>query len=137
MKKLIDLAFFYAAVGLGCGVFYREFTKYHDFSGHTVLAAAHVHLLALGTLLFLILALFALHTDLLEQAPFRRFLILYQIALPATVVLLMVRGVFEVLGTELTRALDASISGLSGIAHILMTMAFVLLFLSMRRLKKQ
>lgn len=27
MKKLIDLAFLYAAVAMGCGVFYRESTK--------------------------------------------------------------------------------------------------------------
>ncbi len=137
MKKLINLAFIYAGVALGCGVFYREFTKYHAFEGRTVLATAHVHLLVLGTILFLLLAAFALHTDLMEQVHFRRFLVLYQIALPATVIMLMVRGVFQVMGTAMTRALDASISGIAGISHILMAGSFVLLYLSMRNLKKQ
>lgn len=137
MKKLIDAAFGYAAAALTCGVFYREFTKYHAFTGRTTLGFAHVHLLVLGTLLLLLLAAFAFHTDLTAQPQFRRFFVLYQIALPATVVMLLVRGVLQVLGTPLTRGLDAAISGIAGIAHILMTICFVLLYLAMRRIKKQ
>lgn len=137
MKKLIDAAFGYAAAALTCGVFYREFTKYHAFTGRTTLGFAHVHLLVLGTLLLLLLAAFALHTDLTAQPQFRRFFVLYQIALPATVVMLLVRGVLQVLGTPLTRGLDAAISGIAGIAHILMTICFVLLYLAMRCIKKQ
>lgn len=137
MKKLIDAAFGYAAAALTCGVFYREFTKYHAFTGRTMLGFAHVHLLVLGTLLLLLLAAFALHTDLTAQPQFRRFFVLYQIALPATVVMLLVRGVLQVLGTPLTRGFDAAISGIAGIAHILMTICFVLLYLAMRRIKKQ
>ena len=137
MKKLIDTAFGYAAAALTCGVFYREFTKYHAFTGRTTLGFAHVHLLVLGTLLLLLLAAFALHTDLTAQPQFRRFFVLYQIALPATVVMLLVRGVLQVLGTPLTRGCDAAISGIAGIAHILMTICFVLLYLAMRRMKKQ
>lgn len=137
MKKLIDAAFGYAAAALTCGVFYREFTKYHAFTGRTTLGFAHVHLLVLGTLLLLLLAAFAFHTDLTAQPQFRRFFVLYQIALPATVVMLLVRGVLQVLGTPLTRGLDAAISGIAGIAHILMTICFVLLYLAMRRMKKQ
>ncbi|MBS5165670.1 MAG: DUF2871 domain-containing protein [Butyricicoccus pullicaecorum] len=137
MKKLIDTAFGYAAAALTCGVFYREFTKYHAFTGRTTLGFAHVHLLVLGTLLLLLLAAFALHTDLTAQPQFRRFFVLYQIALPATVVMLLVRGVLQVLGTPLTRGFDAAISGIAGIAHILMTICFVLLYLAMRRMKKQ
>ncbi len=137
MKKLIDAAFGYAAAALTCGVFYREFTKYHAFTGRTTLGFAHVHLLVLGTLLLLLLAAFALHTDLTAQPQFRRFFVLYQIALPATVVMLLVRGVLQVLGTPLTRGCDAAISGIAGIAHILMTICFVLLYLAMRRIKKQ
>ena len=137
MKKLIDAAFGYAAAALTCGVFYREFTKYHAFTGRTTLGFAHVHLLVLGTLLLLLLAAFALHTDLTAQPQFRRFFVLYQIALPATVVMLLVRGVLQVLGTPLTRGFDAAISGIAGIAHILMTICFVLLYLAMRHIKKQ
>lgn len=137
MKKLIDTAFGYAAAALTCGVFYREFTKYHAFTGRTTLGFAHVHLLVLGTLLLLLLAAFALHTNLTAQPQFRRFFVLYQIALPATVVMLLVRGVLQVLGTPLTRGFDAAISGIAGIAHILMTICFVLLYLAMRRMKKQ
>lgn len=136
VKKLIDLAFGYAAAGLACGVFYREFTKYHAFAGSTTLGFAHVHLLVLGTLLLLLLAAFALHTDLTAQPQFRRFLWLYQIALPGMVIMLLVRGVLEVLGVPLTHSMDAAISGIAGITHILMTVCFVLLYLAMRSMKK-
>lgn len=137
MKKLIDFAFGYAAAGLACGVFYREFTKYHAFTGSTTLAFTHVHLLVLGTLLFLLLTAFALHTDLTTQPQFRRFFVLYQIALPGMVVMLLIRGVLQVLGMPLTHGMDAAISGIAGITHILMTVSFVLLYLAMRRMKKQ
>lgn len=137
MKKLIDFAFGYAAAGLACGVFYREFTKYHAFTGSTTLAFTHVHFLVLGTLLLLLLAAFALHTDLTTQPHFRRFFVLYQIALPGMVVMLLIRGVLQVLGTPLTHGMDAAISGIAGIAHILMTVSFILLYLAMRRMKKQ
>lgn len=137
MKKLIDLAFGYAAAGLALGVFYREFTKYHAFTGRTTLGFAHVHLLVLGTLLLLLLADLALHTDLTTQPQFRRFLVLYQIALPSMVMMLLIRGVLQVLEMPLTHGMDAAISGIAGITHILMTICFVLLYLSMRRMKKQ
>ena len=54
-QKLISSAFRYAIAGLACGVFYREFTKFTAFTGKTTLAFTHLHLLVMGTLLFLIL----------------------------------------------------------------------------------
>ncbi len=41
------------------GVFYREFTKFYAYSMPTVLSVIHPHLLILGTLLFIILAVIA------------------------------------------------------------------------------
>lgn len=63
-KKLIDTAFVYAIAAMVWGVFYREFTKFFAFSGKTTLAVTHVHFFALGTLVFLLLALFNLHLNL-------------------------------------------------------------------------
>lgn len=137
MKKLINMAFGYGLVGLAGGVFYREFTKYNDFTGTTALGKIHVHLLVLGTLLCMLLALFSLQTDLTQQKTFARFQMIYQVALPFMAVMLLVRGVTEVLGTELSRGLNAAISGMAGIAHILMTIAFVYLYRSFRTMKEK
>lgn len=135
MQKLINRAFGYGLAGLAGGVFYREFTKYPDFTGTTALGKLHVHLLVLGTLLCMLLALFSINTDLTEQKAFGRFQRLYGIALPSMVGMLLVRGITEVLGTTLHRGMDAAISGLAGISHILMTIAFVFLYQSFRAMK--
>lgn len=132
-KKLIDTAFVYAIDAMIWGVFYREFTKLFSFTGKTSLAFTHLHLFALGTLLFLLLALFNLHLNLNDQPTFRWFYRLYNIALPFMVIMFTVRGVFQVLGTPLSTAASAAISGIAGLSHILMGISIVLLFIALRR----
>lgn len=131
--KLISSAFRYAIAGLACGVFYREFTKFTVFTGKTTLAFTHLHLLVMGTLLFLILAAIALHTDLAEQARFQQFRKVYAVALPFMVIMFFVRGILQALQTPLSTGANAAISGIAGISHILMTVSLVLLFLALRR----
>lgn len=131
-QKLIASAFRYAIAGLACGVFYREFTKFTAFSGKTALAFTHLHLLVLGTLLFLLLSLFALHTNLTEQTCFRQFRKLYAVALPFMIAMFFVRGILQALQTPLSPAADAAISGMAGISHVLMAISLMLLFLALR-----
>lgn len=132
-QKLISSSFRYAIAGLACGVFYREFTKFTAFTGKTTLAFTHLHLLVMGTLLFLILAAIALHTDLAEQARFQQFRKVYAVALPFMVIMFFVRGILQALQTPLSTGANAAISGIAGISHILMTVALVLLFLALHR----
>lgn len=132
MKKLINTAFAYAIASMVFGVFYREFTKWNGFTGKTTLAVNHLHLFALGTVLFLVLALFAKTTGLAAQPMFRRFYGLYNIALPFMTVMFTVRGVLQVLGTPLSAGANAAISGIAGIAHILMGVSVVMLFLALK-----
>ncbi|MEG0741279.1 MAG: DUF2871 domain-containing protein [Clostridia bacterium] len=133
MKKFINLSFLYAIAAIVCGVFYREFTKFSGFTGKTTLAFTHLHLFVLGTLIFLIIALFSAHTDLVSQKQFKGFFVLYNIGLPFMTVMFFVRGILQVLGTELSSGANAAISGISGISHCVMTLAIVLLFLSLRK----
>ena len=133
MKKFINLSFLYAIAAIACGVFYREFTKFSGFTGKTTLAVTHLHLFVLGTLVFLIVALFSMHTDLASQKPFRGFFVLYNIGLPFMTVMFFVRGILQVLGTQLSSGANAAISGISGLGHCVMTLAIVLLFLSLRK----
>ncbi|MBS6117249.1 MAG: DUF2871 domain-containing protein [Clostridiales bacterium] len=133
MKKLWNTAFIYFWLAMAGGVFYREFTKFNDYSGKTVLGLLHVHLLVLGTLMFLIIALFCRTLPLLEAKGFRKFLILYNIALPFMAVTMLVRGILEVKGTALSSAQNAMISGFAGISHILMLISLVMLLLSLKK----
>ncbi|MDD3202364.1 MAG: DUF2871 domain-containing protein [Pygmaiobacter massiliensis] len=133
MKKLINLSLIYAIAGMAGGVFYREFTKWNGFTGVTALGKVHVHLLMLGTVIFLIAALFAKVTPLQEQRLYRPFLITYNIGVPLTAIMLVVRGVVEVRAVPLSAALNASISGISGIAHIITGTGLVLLLLALRK----
>ena len=57
LKKLATCATTWLVIGLLGGVFYREFTKAHDFTGWTQLKVVHTHSLALGFMLTLIVLL--------------------------------------------------------------------------------
>ena len=128
MKKLINTSFLYAIAALVGGVFYREFTKILGFTGRTTLAFVHLHLFVLGSVMFLVLALFCLQTNLQSQKNFKAFFICYNIALPCMGVMFGVRGILQVLGTPLSSGANAAIAGVSGLVHILMTISLVLLF---------
>lgn len=133
MKKIWNIAFIYFWLAMAGGVFYREFTKFNDYSGNTVLGLLHVHLLVMGTVLFLLLALFCRTLPLLENKRFQRFLMLYNIALPFMALTMLVRGILEVRGTDLSSAQNGMISGFAGISHILMLVSLVMLLLSLKK----
>lgn len=135
MKKYINISFIYAMAAIACGVFYREFTKFFDFSDKTTLAFTHLHLFVLGSIVFLIIALFSIVTDLAEQKQFQKFMVLYNVGVPFMIIMFFVRGITQVLGTELTKGASAAISGISGIAHLIITVALVMLFLSLQKSK--
>ena len=56
MKKVMNSAIVYFILAMISGVFYREFTKWWDFSGATTLNVLHTHLLILGTGVALLLS---------------------------------------------------------------------------------
>lgn len=134
MKKMINTSMAYFIFAILAGVFYREFTKFNGYAGETMLAYMHTHLFVLGMFLFLILALFCKREKALSESKgFRRFYVLYNIALPFVVGMMLVRGIVQVKGIVLTRAADAAISGIAGIAHILITAALILLFAALKK----
>ena len=119
MKKYLNLSLAYAIAAMAGGVFYREFTKYSGFAGVTALGKVHAHLFLLGMLVFLVVALYGAHNDLTKIKTFRAFLWTYNIGVPLTAVMLVIRGVAQVKGLALSAAANASISGIAGIGHIL------------------
>ena len=122
MKRIINTAIVYFIFAMAGGVFYREFTKWNGYTEPTTLGVLHVHLLVLGTLLFLITALFAKVTMLAENLLFKKFFVLYNIALPAMVVMMLIRGMG-----------NGMLSGLAGLSHIGMMIALFLLLFAIKR----
>ena len=118
------------------GVFYREFTKFNGFHGVTALGKVHTHLFLLGTVVFMLVALFAAQGDLMKQKTFRVFLRVYNVGVPLTAVMMAVRGVTQVLGTSLSAGASASISGIAGIGHILTGVGIILLLVSLKGLEQ-
>lgn len=134
MKKILNTSMIYFILAAAAGVFYREFTKFNGYTGETALSYVHTHLFVLGMFAFLVIALFGCQKpELFKQSTFKKFFILYNISLPFMVVMLLVRGVVQVQGAELTKAADAMISGFAGISHILIGIAVLVLFRSLKK----
>ena len=89
----------------------------------------------LGTIMFLVIALLIERTNLEEQKTFKTFIKLYNIGVPFMVIMFYVRGIVQVLGVELSKSANASISGISGIAHIIMTIAIVMFFINLKKVE--
>ena len=136
MKKYLNVSLIYALAAMAGGVFYREFTKFNHFSGVTALGKVHTHLFLLGMLVYLVIALYAAHNDLGKLRSFRAFLWCYNIGVPMTAAMMVVRGVPQVLGLTLSNAASTSISGIAGIGHILTGAGIVLLLVSLKKLAK-
>jgi len=129
MKKIANVSFFYSILGLLLGVFYREFTKINGFTEYTVLSGLHTHVLVLGTFFFLILLLLEKSFALTKNDKFNRFFITYNLGLLLTVIMMAIRGCVEVLNLEISSRIDSSISGMAGVGHVIMAIAYILFFL--------
>ena len=133
MKRYANAALLYALLAMVGGVFYREFTKFSGFSAKTTLSVVHTHYFLLGMVFFLLLLLLEKSFSF-TGAKTGRVLAVYHIGLNLTGVMLWVRGLTQVLSPALSSGLNAAISGMAGIGHILLGVSMVLL---LWKLKKQ
>ena len=132
MKRYINAALLYAVLAMAGGVFYREFTKFNGFTAKTTLSVVHTHYFLLGMVFFLLLLLLEKNFSF-TGAKTGRVLAVYHIGLNLTAVMLVVRGVVQVLNLELSSGMSSSISGIAGIGHILTGVSMVLLLVQIRR----
>ena len=133
MKRLLNTAFIYAIAAMAGGVFYREFTKFSGFSGRTSLAFIHTHLFMLGMFFFLAAALFQFHAALDQDRRFRIFYWIYNSGIVITTIGFAWRGVVQVRNLDISKGMDAAVSGVSGIGHILTGIGLVLFFLILKK----
>ncbi|MBF6277947.1 hypothetical protein A5780_33650 [Nocardia sp. 852002-20019_SCH5090214] len=129
MKQLYWAAVGYTALGLPSGLVYRELTKAHQFTGKTELAVVHTHLLALGTLFFLIVLVLEHQLALSNTRAYRWFFAVYNIAVLWTVACMTIIGSRTVLGYGESMPL----AELAGVGHVLLTIGFVLFFVAVHQ----
>ncbi len=132
MKRYMNTALLYAVFAMAGGMFYREFTKFNGFTGKTTLSVVHTHYFLLGMVFFLLLLLLEKNFSF-TGAKTGRVLAAYHIGLNLTAVMFVVRGLTQVLPPALSRGMDAAISGMAGIGHILLGVSMVLLLVQIRR----
>lgn len=132
MKRYANTALIYAILAMVGGVFYREFTKFNAFTGVTTLSVVHTHYFLLGMVVFLLLVVLEKALSF-TVAKTGRVLLVYHIGLNLMVLMLLVRGMAQVLALPLSSGMDAAISGMAGIGHILLGVSLVLLLLQIKR----
>lgn len=132
MKKLLTTALTYCILGLIAGVYYREITKYNDFTGDTQLSVLHTHLLMLGMFMFIIVLLLEKNFHIMQSKKFNIFYYVYNAGLLLTIGLMTFHGTMTVIGKET----GAAVAGIAGLGHILLAIGLIALFLTMyERLK--
>ena len=132
MKRYANTALLYAILAMAGGVFYREFTKFNGFTAKTTLSVVHTHYFLMGMVFFLLILVLEKNFSF-TGAKTGRVLALYHVGLNLTAVMLVVRGVFQVLGTSLSAGMNAAISGIAGIGHILLGVSLILMLLQIKR----
>ena len=132
MKRYINAALLYAVLAMSGGVFYREFTKFNGFAAKTTLSVVHTHYFLLGMVLFLLLLLLEKSFSF-TSAKTGRILAVYHTGLNLTAAMLVVRGVAQVLTPTLSSGMNAAISGVAGIGHLLLGVSIILLLTQIRR----
>ena len=92
----------------------------------------HTHYFLLGMFFFLMLMViekvFAFSDKSVGKTVF-----VYQAGLNITGIGFLIRGLTQVWGTQLSRGMDASISGIAGIGHILTGVSMVLILLKIKK----
>ncbi len=133
IKRYLNAAIVYVSLALACGVFYREFTKYTAFTGKTNLAFLHTHYFMLGMFFFLAFALLERTFAFSAQKGVKGWVTVYHIGLNITTACLFLRGLAQATETVLSPALNGSLSGMSGIGHILLGSSILALLILVRR----
>ena len=132
MKRYFNAAFLYTIVAMVFGVFYREFTKFNDFTAKTTLSVMHTHYFMLGMFFFLVLLLLEKNFAF-SNTKTNKIVMVYHIGLNMTGIMFLIRGITQVLGTSLSSAANAAISGIAGVGHILLGVSIIILLLQLKK----
>lgn len=133
MKHYLKAASIYTLIGLISGVFYREITKILDYTSRTNLSLIHGHYISLGLFVFLFLLVLEKQFAFSKVKSSKQLVIGYHIGLNITGLGFLMRGLTQVLEMDMTKGLNASISGISGMGHIILAISLLMI---LRNIKK-
>lgn len=98
----------------------------NDYTAWTTLFVVHTHYIILGMMLFLILGLISMNMNL----KINRTVLFYNNGLNLTAIMLIVRGIIQVLDLNVISAL---ISGIASIGHIILGVSLILILLDVKK----
>lgn len=130
LNRIFVSAATWTGLGLASGLYWREITKFTDFTGHTQLATAHTHALALGMLMLLAVLAVARSLNLAEK-PTKLVVTLWNVGLGLTFGTMIVKGTLQVFGIAF--ADSAMWSGIAGLGHMILAGAVTYFFVVVRR----
>jgi hypothetical protein len=128
MKKLFWASTAYMIIGLLMGAFYREFTKMNHFEGKTVLNSVHAHSIALGFTFFIIVMVLEKQFKLSDFKFYNSFMVMYNLGLITTLVTFTLRGIVQVLETDIT-----GLNHIAGLGHATLAAGITLFFMNLYR----
>ena len=102
------------------GIFSREFTKFNNFSGYTVLKSVHTHTLVLGFLFFIIVLLLEKNFTISNNKSFNKWIVLYNLGLIYLIITLSIRGILQVIGSDFV-----GLSHIAGLGHAILGISLV------------
>lgn len=98
----------------------------NDYIAWTTLFVVHTHYIILGMMFFLILGLISMNMNL----KINRAVLFYNNGLNLTAIMLVVRGIVQVLDLNVISAL---ISGIASIGHIILGVSLILILLDVKK----
>lgn len=133
MKRyFMNSSLLYTVLAMVFGVFYREFTKFNSFMAPTKLSFIHPHYFVLGMVFFLMLLILEKQFSFSTEKT-KKILVAYHVGLNIAVAGFLARGIMQVWDIVPSKALDASLSGIAGIGHVLLGVSMILISLQIRK----
>ena len=132
---MLQISFWMSVLALAFWVFYREYTKYLDFDGETMLSLLHTHTFVLAVifpLLFTLVIYQLQHTTKELRSAFWT----YYIGWGISIVMMFVRGIAQVQELVLSSGIDHMISGIAGLGHFMLSVGFIWIFFKLIKRSK-
>lgn len=124
-SNILGIAFLNSIMGLTGGAFYREFSKFYNYTEPSHLGKVHVHTLVLGFAVMLIIYLITRSYDNETIGKLKKPIYIYVSGFTLSVVNIMVIGIYEVVSMGQETINRPVIDGISGIGHIIIAVGLV------------
>ncbi|WP_050615184.1 DUF2871 domain-containing protein [Bacillus testis] len=137
MKKLYYSALAYLIAALVSGVLWRELAKFNDVTEATSLGKVHGHLMTLGFIMFLLFIIMERIFHISAHKQFNLFFIVYHIGVITATLMMLIRGYVSIMvikgSLDLSDGLDAAISGMAGLSHIVLSLGLILFMVILKK----